>query len=49
MRELREKGIRFQTQEPMIGHGNCRIVFMDPATTGGLVIELAEQPKSAPA
>jgi methylmalonyl-CoA/ethylmalonyl-CoA epimerase len=49
MRELREKGIRFQTQEPMIGHGNCRIVFMDPATTGGLLIELAEQPKSAPA
>jgi len=49
MRELREKGIRFQTQEPMIGHGNCRIVFMDPATTGGLIIELAEQPKSAPA
>jgi len=33
----------------MIGHGNCRIVFMDPATTGGLVIELAEQPKSAAA
>ena len=49
MRELREKGIRFQTQEPMIGHGNCRIVFMDPATTGGLVIELAEQPRSASA
>ena len=49
MRELCEKGIRFQTQEPMVGHGSCRIVFMDPATTGGLVIELAEQPKSAPA
>lgn len=47
MRELRGKGIRFQTQEPLIGHGNCRIVFMDPATTGGLVIELAEQPKAA--
>lgn len=45
MRELAGKGIRFQTPEPMIGHGNCRIVFMDPATTGGLVIELAEQPK----
>ena len=49
MRELRGKGIRFQTEEPMIGHGNCRIVFMDPATTGGLVIELAEQPKTATA
>lgn len=46
MQDLRGKGIRFQTEEPMIGHGNCRIVFMDPATTGGLVIELAEPPKA---
>jgi methylmalonyl-CoA/ethylmalonyl-CoA epimerase len=46
MQELRKKGIRFETEEPLIGHGNCRIVFMDPATTGGLVIELAEQPKT---
>ena len=45
MQELKTKGIRFQTDAPLIGHGNCRIVFMDPATTGGLVIELAEQPK----
>lgn len=45
MVELKGKGIRFTTEEPRIGHGNCRIVFMDPATTGGLVIELAEQPK----
>ena len=44
MAELRGKGIRFTTEEPRIGHGNCRIVFMDPATTGGLVIELAEPP-----
>lgn len=46
MHELRNKGIRFETEQPLIGHGNCRIVFMDPATTGGLVIELAEQPKA---
>jgi len=29
----------------MIGHGNCLIVFLDPKSTGGLVIELAEMPK----
>jgi methylmalonyl-CoA/ethylmalonyl-CoA epimerase len=45
MAELRAKGVKFQTEKPMIGHGNCRIVFMDPKSTGGLVIELAEQPK----
>ncbi len=43
--ELKAKGIGFQTEQPMIGHGNCRIIFMDPKTTGGLVIELAEPPK----
>ncbi len=45
MDELRGKGVTFQTETPMIGHGNCRIVFLDPKSTGGLVIELAEQPK----
>jgi methylmalonyl-CoA/ethylmalonyl-CoA epimerase len=45
MAELRGKGVAFQTDKPMIGHGNCRIVFLDPKSTGGLVIELAEMPK----
>jgi methylmalonyl-CoA/ethylmalonyl-CoA epimerase len=45
MGELRGKGVDFQTEKPMIGHGNCRIVFLDPRSTGGLVIELAEMPK----
>ncbi|MFV0298898.1 MAG: VOC family protein [Hyphomicrobiaceae bacterium] len=40
--ELKAKGIRFNTDAPLIGHANSRIIFMDPATTGGLVIELAE-------
>ena len=45
MDELRAKGMKFQQEEPLIGHGNCRIVFLDPASTGNLVIELAEMPK----
>jgi methylmalonyl-CoA/ethylmalonyl-CoA epimerase len=45
MAELRGKGVAFQTEQPMIGHGNCRIVFLDPKSTGNLVIELAEMPK----
>jgi methylmalonyl-CoA/ethylmalonyl-CoA epimerase len=43
--ELRGKGIAFTSKEPRIGHGNCRIIFLDPQTTSGLVIELAELPK----
>ena len=46
MTELRAKGIGFEQENPMIGHGNCRIVFLDPKTTGNLVIELAELPKN---
>jgi methylmalonyl-CoA/ethylmalonyl-CoA epimerase len=45
MAELRGRGVGFQTEKPMIGHGNCRIVFLDPKSTGNLVIELAELPK----
>lgn len=45
MAELRAKGMTFQQEEPLIGHGNCRIVFLDPSCTGNLVIELAEMPK----
>jgi methylmalonyl-CoA/ethylmalonyl-CoA epimerase len=45
MAELRAKGVGFEQEKPMIGHGNCRIVFLDPKSTGNLVIELAELPK----
>jgi len=45
MSELRAKGMTFQQDEPMIGHGNSRIAFLDPSCTGNLVIELAELPK----
>jgi methylmalonyl-CoA/ethylmalonyl-CoA epimerase len=45
MSELKGKGVGFQTEKPMIGHGNCRIVFLDPKSTAGLVIELAEPSK----
>ena len=47
MAELRGKGIVFEQDKPMIGHGNSRIVFLDPKSTGNLVIELAELPKDA--
>ncbi|MBS0240790.1 MAG: VOC family protein [Proteobacteria bacterium] len=47
MTELSGKGVRFETAKPMIGHGGCRIVFLDRATTGGLVIELSQSPAEA--
>ena len=43
--ELKAKGTRLLNEEPMIGHGNSRIAFIDPASTGGVLFELAELPK----
>ena len=44
--ELKAKGTRLLNEEPMIGHGNSRIAFIDPDSTGGVLFELAELPKS---
>ncbi len=42
MSECRSKGIRFRDEQPMPGHGGSSVAFMDPATTGGVVIELMQ-------
>ena len=42
--ELRGKGVKLLTEVPKIGHGGCRIAFIDPASTGNILIELAEMP-----
>jgi methylmalonyl-CoA/ethylmalonyl-CoA epimerase len=45
--ELKAKGLRLLNDEPVIGHGNCRIAFVDPSSTGDILFELAEMPKAA--
>jgi methylmalonyl-CoA/ethylmalonyl-CoA epimerase len=42
--ELRQKGIKLRDEVPRIGHGGSRIAFLDPASTGNVLIELAELP-----
>ncbi len=42
--ELRAKGMSFMQNEPKLGHGGSRIIFLDPKETGNLMIELAELP-----
>lgn len=42
--ELKAKGVKLQDETPRIGHGGARIAFLDPASTGNLLIELAELP-----
>ena len=40
--ELKAKGVRLLNDTPAVGHNNSRIVFIDPASTGNLFIELVE-------
>ena len=42
--ELRSKGIKLRDEVPRIGHGGARIAFIDPLSTGNVLIELAELP-----
>lgn len=44
--ELKEKGVKLIDEKPRIGHGGSKIAFLDPASTGNIVIELAEMPAS---
>ena len=40
--ELKRKGVRLIDEQPRIGHANSRIAFIDPKSTGNVVIELVE-------
>ncbi len=43
--ELKAKGVNLRDQTPRIGHGGARIAFLDPVSTGNVLIELAELPQ----
>jgi len=47
--ELKAKGTPLLNETPIIGHGNCRIAFVDPKATGNILFELAEMPKDGAA
>ena len=42
--ELKQKGVKLLDETPKNGHGGSRIAFIDPASTGDILIELAELP-----
>ena len=47
--ELKAKGTPLLNETPIIGHGNCRIAFLDPKATGNILFELAEMPRDGAA
>lgn len=44
LEELKGKGVGLLDEKARTGHGGCRIAFIDPASTGDILIELAEMP-----
>jgi len=40
--ELKAKNVKLQSDTWKTGHGGSKIIFLDPAATGNVVIELAE-------
>jgi methylmalonyl-CoA/ethylmalonyl-CoA epimerase len=45
MARLKEKGVRLTSAEPMRGAGGQRMVFIHPASSGGVLVELYESLK----
>jgi methylmalonyl-CoA/ethylmalonyl-CoA epimerase len=42
--ELKRKGVALLDETPRIGHGGSRIAFLNPESTGNILIELAQLP-----
>ena len=45
VKELLAKGVRMIDQVPRPGAHNCRIAFIHPAETGGVLMELCQSPR----
>ena len=46
--ELKQKGVALIDEKPRTGHANSRIAFLEPKSTGNVLIELVELPSSSP-
>lgn len=43
LEELQSKGIRLIDEKPRAGAGGCRIAFVHPKATGGILLEISER------
>ncbi len=42
---LKTQNVRLLSEAPKLGAHNCRVIFIHPASTGGILIELSEPQK----
>jgi len=45
LNDLKAKGVRLIDEEPRTGAGGCLVAFIHPSSTGGVLLELVEDPK----
>lgn len=45
VKHLKNQGVRLINEEPRVGAHNCRVVFIHPKSTGGVLVELSEKAK----
>jgi hypothetical protein len=43
--KLKAAGVRLVNETPVDGAGDCRVAFVHPASTGGILLELSERKK----
>ncbi len=44
--DLKSKGAKLIDEEPRIGAGGCLVAFIHPSSTGGVLLELVQDPQS---
>ncbi|MGI6639807.1 MAG: methylmalonyl-CoA epimerase [Desulfobulbus sp.] len=42
--ELKEKGVQLIDETPRLGAAGCKIAFLHPKATGGVLVEISERP-----
>jgi len=46
LRDLKAKGARLIDEEPRLGAAGCLVAFIHPSSTGGVLLELVEDPRA---
>jgi methylmalonyl-CoA epimerase len=44
--DLKSKGTKLIDEEPRMGAGGCLVAFIHPSSTGGVLLELVQEPHS---
>ena len=44
LQDLKQKGARLIDEEPRTGAGGCLVAFVHPSSTGGVLLELVQEP-----